>query len=47
MLPIPSPGDLHDPGIKPESPSLQADPLPSGPPGKPVQGVLLLDFSHP
>ena len=34
-LPFPSPGDLPDPGIKPESPALQADALPSEPPGKP------------
>ena len=27
-LPFPSPGDLHDPGIEPRSPALQADPLP-------------------
>ena len=27
-LPFPSPGDLHNPGIEPESPTLQADPLP-------------------
>ena len=33
-LPFPSPGDLPDPGIKPGSPSLQADTLPSEPPGK-------------
>ena len=33
-LPFPSPGDLPDPGIKPESPALQADALPSQPPGK-------------
>ena len=26
-LPFPSPGDLHDPGIKPRSPALQADSL--------------------
>ena len=26
-LPFPPPGDLHDPGIKPISPALQADPL--------------------
>ena len=35
-LPFPSPGDLPDPGIKPGSPALQADTLPSEPPGKPV-----------
>ena len=35
-LPFPSPWDLPDPGIKPGSPELQADSLPSEPPGKPV-----------
>ena len=34
-LPFPSPGDLPDPGIKPRPPALQADALPSEPPGKP------------
>ena len=34
-LPFPSPGDLPDPGIEPGSPALQADVLPSEPPGKP------------
>ena len=34
-LPFPSPGDLPDPGIKPRSPTLQADALTSAPPGKP------------
>ena len=34
-LPFPSPGDLPNPGIKPESPTLQVDALPSEPPGKP------------
>ena len=32
-LPFPSPGDLPDPGIEPGSPALQADALPSEPPG--------------
>ena len=32
---IPSPGDLFGPGIKPRSPALQADSLPTEPPGKP------------
>ena len=32
-LPFPSPGDLSDPGIEPRSPALQADGLPSEPPG--------------
>ena len=34
-LPFPSPGDLPAPGIEPRSPALQADALPSEPPGKP------------
>ena len=34
-LPFPSPGDLPNPGIKPESPTFQADALTSEPPGKP------------
>ena len=33
-LPFPSPGDLPDPGIEPRSPTLQADTLPSEPPGQ-------------
>ena len=33
--PFPSPEDLSSPGIEPESPALQADSLPSEPPGKP------------
>ena len=35
-LPFPSPGDLPDPGIEPGSPALQADTLPSEPPGKQI-----------
>ena len=35
-LPFPSLGDLPSPGIKPGSPALEADSLPSEPPGKPV-----------
>ena len=34
-LPFPSLGDLPSPGIEPRSPTLQADSLPSEPPGKP------------
>ena len=34
-LPFPPPGDLPNPGIKPKSLALQADSLPSEPPGKP------------
>ena len=33
-LPFSSPGGLTDAGIKPKSPALQADSLPSEPPGK-------------
>ena len=33
-LSFPSPGDLPEPGIKPRSPTLQADVLPSEPSGK-------------
>ena len=32
-LPFPSPGELPDPGIEPRSPTLQADSLPTEPPG--------------
>ena len=32
----PSPGDLPNPGIKPRSPTLQADSLPAEPQGKPI-----------
>ena len=41
-LPCPSPGDLPNPGIKstsPASPALQADPIPTEPPGKPHGGT--------
>ena len=34
-LPCPFPGDLPNPGIKPGSPVLQVDSLPSEPPGSP------------
>ena len=33
-MPFPSPGDLPDPGIKPRSPALQADSLPTELQGK-------------
>ena len=50
-LPFPSPGDLPNPGIKPSSPTLQADSLPSEPPGKPkntrVGSSSLLQVSFP
>ena len=35
-LPFPSPGDLPYPGIKPRSPELQADTLPTEPLGNPI-----------
>ena len=35
-LPFPSLGDLPKPGVEPEFPALQADSLPSEPPGKPL-----------
>ena len=35
-LPFPFPGDLPGPGIEPGSPTLEADALPSVPPGKPI-----------
>ena len=38
-LPVPSPGDLPDPGIELRSPTLQEDSLPSEPPGKPIEGL--------
>ena len=39
---VPSPGDLHNPGIKPRSPTLQAYSLPAEPPGKPISGDELI-----
>ena len=36
-LPFSSSGDLPNPGIKPESPALHTDSLPSEPPGKPKE----------
>ena len=45
-LPCPPPGDRPNPEIEPRSPALQADSLPSEPPGKPkntgVGGLFLL-----
>ena len=37
---FPSPGDLPNPGIKPKSPILQADSLPTKPQGKPNIGEI-------
>ena len=36
QLPVPSPGDLSNPGIEPRSPALQAESLPSEPLWKPL-----------
>ena len=36
VLPLPSPGDLPEPGIEPGSPAFQTDPLWSESPGKPL-----------
>ena len=45
--PWPSPGDLPNPGIELRSPALQADSLPSEPPGKPKNtGVGSLSLLH-
>ena len=38
-LPFLSPGDLPNPGIEPGSPALQADTLPSEPPGPKLQSA--------
>ena len=43
-LPFSSPGDLSDPGIQPGSPALQADALPSKPPGNQVRTALSTSY---
>ena len=45
-LPFPSPGDLPDPGIEPRSPALQADALPSEPPGKLSVLILMIKWEE-
>ena len=45
-LPFPSPGDIPDPGIKPVSPALQADCLPSELPGKPYRDLETAQVSN-
>ena len=40
-LPFPSPGDILALGIESRSPALQADSLPSEPPGKVLDGSLI------
>ena len=44
-LPFPSPGDLPDPGIEPQSPALQADTLSSEPLGKPFPEMEITNIS--
>ena len=39
-LPFPSPGNLPNPGIKPGSPALQTDSLPTELPGKPLNQAM-------
>ena len=39
-LPCPSPGDLPDSETESESPTFQADSLPSEPPGKPKENPI-------
>ena len=47
-LPLPSPGDLPDPGIESRSPALRVDSLPPAPPEKPrTTFTLLLSVSSP
>jgi len=55
-LPFPSPGNLHNPGIEPGSPTFQADSLLSEPPEKPPNMLVAqscptlcnpVDFSPP
>ena len=40
-VPIPSPGDLPDPGMEPRSPTLGEDSLPAEPQGTPVVRAVL------
>ena len=40
-LPFPSPGDLPDPGIETRSLTVQADSLPSEPPGKHIYNIYI------
>ena len=42
-MPFPSPRDLPDPGIEPGPPELQADSLPSEPPGKLLPNIITSD----
>ena len=44
VLSCPPPGDLPNPGIEPRSPALQANSLPSEPPGKPSMYLVKTDI---
>ena len=44
-LPFSSPGVLPNPGIKPRSPTLRADALPSEPPGNPNSSIAMQQIS--
>ena len=44
-LPLPSPGDLPDPGVEPRSPALQVDTLPLSHQGSPLELFLTLTSS--
>ena len=46
-LPLRPSGDLPGPGIEPRSPALQADTLPSEPPGKPSYHLILNSYWKP
>ena len=41
---FPSPGDLHDPGMEPRSPTLQVNSLLTEQPGEPLQGHMVALF---
>ena len=45
-LPFPPPGDLPNPGIEPRSPALQAECLPTEPPGKPLSPAFFFSPSY-
>ena len=38
-LPFPSPGEIPNPGIEPRFPALQANSLPTKPPGRPMKNI--------
>ena len=46
-LPFPAPGDLPDPGLETASPALQANSLPTEPPGKPYIYIYSFWFGLP